>query len=169
MLVKRKVFHGKACEVAKQLIDDLLNEQCQVSVMSFQEMVDSKDSKAYLCHHCYSKAKKCADLIDEVRLVAGDLLNMASKLTTLPLPAVQSRRKRPASNRDDPVVHSTGSNEQQQSESLGKLVTPVSLNGVKMFYTAGTPSRVQPTHASSSTHQADKSPAVSVSYMICEI
>ena len=48
MLVKRKVFHGKACKVAKQLIDDLLNEQWQMSVMSFKEMIDSANSKALL-------------------------------------------------------------------------------------------------------------------------
>jgi len=40
MLVKCKVFHGQAYKVAKQLIDDFLNEQCHMSVMSFQEMVD---------------------------------------------------------------------------------------------------------------------------------
>ena len=50
MPVKRKVFHGKACEVAKQLIDYLLNEQWQMSVMSFKEMIDSANLKAYICH-----------------------------------------------------------------------------------------------------------------------
>ena len=36
MLVKRKVFHGKAYEVAKLLINDLLHEQWQISVMWFR-------------------------------------------------------------------------------------------------------------------------------------
>ena len=56
MLVKQKGFHGKACKVAKQLLDDL-NEQYQISVMSFQVMVDANNSNAYLCHHSYNKAK----------------------------------------------------------------------------------------------------------------
>ena len=120
MLVKRKVFHGKACEVAKQLIDDLLNEQWQMSVMPFKEMIDSANLKAYLCHHCYNKTKKCVELIDNVRKSAGDLLNMAAKLTPVPVP---SCRKRLASSRDNhptintPVVQSGG------TESAGELAS----------------------------------------------
>jgi len=49
----------KACELAKLLLNNLLNEQCKMSVIA--------DSKANLCHHCYNKAKKCVDLIDDVR------------------------------------------------------------------------------------------------------
>ena len=79
--------------------------------MSFQEMVDTNDSKAYLCHH---KAKKCVDLIDEVREIASGLLNMASKLT-----AVASCRKRPVSARDDPIVPTTVHS--RDSESIGKI------------------------------------------------
>ena len=92
-----------------------------MSVMSFQEMVDSKDLKAYLCHRCYNKANKCVDLIDEVRQVAGDILNMASKPTVLPS-AVVPRRKRPASSRVDPAVHTTGSDVLSgDPASLGEL------------------------------------------------
>jgi len=40
-------------------------------MMSFQEMVDSKDLKAYHCHRSYNKAKKYVDLIDEVMQTSG--------------------------------------------------------------------------------------------------
>ena len=80
MLVKSKVFHGKACEVAKLLIDDLLHEQWQISVITFKEMIDQTNSKAYLSHHCYNKARKCVDQIDAVRKSAIELLIMALKL-----------------------------------------------------------------------------------------
>ena len=69
----------------------------------------------------YNKAKKCVDLIDEVRQVAGDILNMASKLTVLPS-AVVPRRKRPASSRVDPAIHTTCSDVHSgDSESLREL------------------------------------------------
>ena len=77
-------------------------------------MVDTNDSKAYLCHHCYNKAKKCVDLIDKVREIASGLLNMASKLTAVP-----SCRKRPASARDDPIIPTTVHS--RDSDSIVKL------------------------------------------------
>jgi len=86
--------------------------------MSFPEMVDTNNSNAYLCHHCYNKAKRYEDLIDQVREIAGGLLSMASKLTALPS-AVPSRRKRPAFARDDPVVPTTVHS--RDLESIGKL------------------------------------------------
>ena len=55
------------------------------------------------------------DLIDQVREIAGGLLNMASKLTALPS-AVPSRRKR---LRDDPIVPTKV--HVRDSESIGKL------------------------------------------------
>ena len=46
-LVKRKLFHGKACESSKKLIDHLLKENLQLLVASFKEM---NNSNTYLCH-----------------------------------------------------------------------------------------------------------------------
>jgi len=79
----------------------------------------------------------CGFLIDEVKQVAGGILNMASKLTALPS-AVAPRRKRPASSRVDPAVHITGSDVHSgDSESLGELTHQCSriVQGcsVKMF------------------------------------
>ena len=70
-LVKCKVFHGNACESAKSLLDNLFLETWQMLVNSFKELINSPNYKAYLCHHCYNKAKKCSDLIDNVKKMLG--------------------------------------------------------------------------------------------------
>ena len=128
--VKRKIFHGNACESAKSLLDDLFLETWQMSVNSFKEMIDSPKSKAYLCHHCYNKAKKCSDLIDNVKKILGEFLSSASKLTTLP-----SCRKRPASMRDNPTI-STAVVQSVVPQSVGEIV--MSQNGVNIVnITAG--------------------------------
>lgn len=163
MLVKRKVFHGKACEVAKLLIDDLLHEQWQISVMSFKEMINSTNSTAYLCHHCYNKAKKCVDLINNVRQLASDLLNMASKLTAIPS-TQPSCRKRLASSRDNPTS-GTAAVQSRVTESVGEVAS-LAQKSVDNFAVRGTPSRIpteSQTNTSSTAQEINKSPAVTVS------
>ena len=165
MLVKCKVFHGKACKMAKQLIDDLLHEQWQMSVMSFKEMIDSANSKAYLCHHCYNNTKKCVDLIDIVRQSAGDLLNMASQLTAIPS-TLLSCRKRLASTRDNPTI-GTAVVQSGGTESVGEF-SSISQTSVNYFVVGGTPSRMPPasqTNMYSTAQETNKSPAVTVSWI----
>jgi len=77
-LIKRNLFHGKACESAKVLLNDLLMENWQMPITSFKEKIDPK---TYLCHHCFNKAKKCLDMIDNLKEKFDGLLSMASKLT----------------------------------------------------------------------------------------
>ena len=131
-LVKRKVFHGKACEIAKSLLEDLFLETWQMSVNSFKEMIDPPDSKAYLCHHCYNKAKKCSDLIDNVKGILGEFLSSASKLTTLP-----SCRKRPASSRDNPTI-STAVVQSVAPESVGEILLILKLCKYQKCYSRNT-------------------------------
>ena len=123
-LVKRKLFNGRACEVARSLLNDLFLETWQIGVNSFNEMIDSNSSKAYLCHHCYNKAKRCSDLIDNVKNTLGEFLSSASKLTTLP-----SCRKRPASRRDNPTI-TTAVVQSAAPESASKMM---SLQYIKMI------------------------------------
>ena len=55
-LVKRKKFHGKACESSKELINHTLMKNFKLTVLSFREM---NNSNAYLCHQRNTEASKC--------------------------------------------------------------------------------------------------------------
>ena len=92
-LVKRKLFHGKACESSKKLINELLMENLKLSVQSLKEM---NDSHAYLCHKCHGQTSKYLKLLEEAKKIKENLLSMALNLTTLPV----ANRKRTSSTRD---------------------------------------------------------------------
>jgi len=85
--------------------------------MPFTSFKETIDLKAYLCHHCFNKAKKCLDMIHNLKEKFDGLLNMASKLTT---PTQPSCRKRLASNRDDFAI-SNGAVQSGSQDSDGEI------------------------------------------------
>ena len=69
---KRKKFHGASCEKARNIIDDMINDEFRVTIWSFQET--SMDT-AYLCYDCEKKILNIRTTEEKLNHIKSDLRN----------------------------------------------------------------------------------------------
>ena len=167
-LVKRKKFHGKACESSKELINHILMENFKLTVLSFREM---NNSNAYLCHQCDTEASKCLKLQDQIIKIKDNILSMVSNLTSLP--TVVMTRKRPSSVRDSAEISNLTF---AQSESYVKSstasqsdVTTIGLSQMSADVSMNVPLGLVEPPPSTSTGPVSSNVRTSPSVMHCKL
>ena len=80
---KRKKFHGASCKKARDIIDDVLNEEFRLTIWSF---VETSMSTAYLCFQCEKKILSICTMKERLLSIKSELLqrlsNFHQKATT---------------------------------------------------------------------------------------
>ena len=94
---KRKLFHGEQCKEAKKFFNEVLLEELDLSVNSFEETLNSK---AYLCHLCDAYAANYRKYQKNLNQIRAEVISKLSQLTKLSTETASRKRSAPVQTND---------------------------------------------------------------------